>query len=835
MKGNAIIFAVIMILVIAVVGIVNATQIINYQGHLTDSSGDPVADGDYQITFTIYDGGGVSHWSSGPLDIPVSNGMFSHNLGSVVPIPDDVFEIAELYLGIQVGTDPEISPKTLLTSAPKAAVAQNMWGGSVETGDGSMVLKNTSGDTAMVFTGDLDYHGIKVHPPEPCFPPDPCVPAIEISANNENRIDLYYPGADADAGIVQLIADPMEGGLIEIHAAEPVLGGRVLIGGSPTDTGFVRLLGGDHGAEYKLLEMTSHTNMGGEISLFDPENIDGRELLTMKSSPTLGTSIVGFNPQPEPPGLPAFEIGMNSAKDGPGSYVRLNNPQTGFTGEPLVAMTASPTEGGRLDVFYPRGGADAGIVQIGADQTVGGFIEIHAAEPLLGGRVMLGGSTTDTGFVRLLGGAHAVEYKLVELTSHTNNGGAMKFYDPTNTDGRELMTLKSSPTLGTSIVGFNPQPEPPGMPAFELGVNAAGKAGPGSYFRLNNPQTDYLDRPLVSMTTSPTDGGRLDIFYPGGDVEDGIVQIGANATDGGFIEIHAAEPLLSGRVIMGGSTTDTGFVRLLGGAHGAEYKLLEMTSHTNTGGRLSFFESDPADGRELLTMKSSPTVGTSIVGFNPQPEPPGHVAFEMVTSTAKGPGGGLSVYDTDSVSASLTGGVLQIGHDNVADYPSGLFEVSTSTCELTLAGEGAVGDRAVISMVARSDSAKVGIGTNAPAEALHVVGNIGLTGEVLVITDTKLKTNIRSIDNAVEIVRNMNGVRYNYKYNEYPEMKLSEKNQIGLLAQDVEKVLPELVHEDAEGIKYVAYTKLTAVLIEAVKELKTENEELKKRIEALEN
>ena len=53
-------------------------------------------------------------------------------------------------------------------------------------------------------------------------------------------------------------------------------------------------------------------------------------------------------------------------------------------------------------------------------------------------------------------------------------------------------------------------------------------------------------------------------------------------------------------------------------------------------------------------------------------------------------------------------------------------------------------------------------------------------------------------------------------------------------AQEVEKVYPELVQSPANGYKSVDYTKLTAVLIEAVKELKKENETLKKRVEALE-
>ncbi|MBP5667829.1 MAG: hypothetical protein IKO46_08205, partial [Salinivirgaceae bacterium] len=55
-----------------------------------------------------------------------------------------------------------------------------------------------------------------------------------------------------------------------------------------------------------------------------------------------------------------------------------------------------------------------------------------------------------------------------------------------------------------------------------------------------------------------------------------------------------------------------------------------------------------------------------------------------------------------------------------------------------------------------------------------------------------------------------------------------------VIAQEVEKVLPELVYTDEAGFKSVDYTKLSPILIEAVKELKTEKDELEKKNNALE-
>jgi len=61
-----------------------------------------------------------------------------------------------------------------------------------------------------------------------------------------------------------------------------------------------------------------------------------------------------------------------------------------------------------------------------------------------------------------------------------------------------------------------------------------------------------------------------------------------------------------------------------------------------------------------------------------------------------------------------------------------------------------------------------------------------------------------------------------------------ETEQIGVIAQEVEKVFPSLVHTDAEGVKSVDYMKLTPVMIEAIKEQQKLIDALTKRIERLE-
>ena len=100
-------------------------------------------------------------------------------------------------------------------------------------------------------------------------------------------------------------------------------------------------------------------------------------------------------------------------------------------------------------------------------------------------------------------------------------------------------------------------------------------------------------------------------------------------------------------------------------------------------------------------------------------------------------------------------------------------------------------------------------------------------------SDARLKTNVNTIDNALDIVDQLRGVSFDWIE--------SGKHSIGVIAQEVEKVLPELVvtqevtngrtednpNPETKEIKSVDYGKMVGVLINAIKELRAEVEELK--------
>jgi len=80
----------------------------------------------------------------------------------------------------------------------------------------------------------------------------------------------------------------------------------------------------------------------------------------------------------------------------------------------------------------------------------------------------------------------------------------------------------------------------------------------------------------------------------------------------------------------------------------------------------------------------------------------------------------------------------------------------------------------------------------------------------------------------------MRGVSYRWRTEEYPDRGFPTGRHYGVIAQELEKVLPESVKEDSGGDKAVAYTEIVSVLIEAVKELSEDNAELRSRVKALE-
>ena len=123
-------------------------------------------------------------------------------------------------------------------------------------------------------------------------------------------------------------------------------------------------------------------------------------------------------------------------------------------------------------------------------------------------------------------------------------------------------------------------------------------------------------------------------------------------------------------------------------------------------------------------------------------------------------------------------------------------------------------------------------------------GVVKVNGSTVTTSDERFKDNIKSLEGSLQKVLNMRGVSYTWKTKaEMAEIRgvtpdstdyntrIQEGTQLGVIAQEIEKVVPEVVYTDEEGFKSVDYIKLTPVLIEAVKELKAEKDALQTTVE----
>jgi hypothetical protein len=139
-------------------------------------------------------------------------------------------------------------------------------------------------------------------------------------------------------------------------------------------------------------------------------------------------------------------------------------------------------------------------------------------------------------------------------------------------------------------------------------------------------------------------------------------------------------------------------------------------------------------------------------------------------------------------------------------------------------------DDATDYMVIRADG-KVGIGTTSPSYELDVAGDIECT-TLHETSDRRLKANIGQLTGALERVHQLRGVSFQWRQ-EVESENTGAPRHIGVVAQEVEEVFPELVSTPESGYKSVEYSKLTAVLIEAMKEQQQLIESQQKQIEKL--
>jgi hypothetical protein len=187
----------------------------------------------------------------------------------------------------------------------------------------------------------------------------------------------------------------------------------------------------------------------------------------------------------------------------------------------------------------------------------------------------------------------------------------------------------------------------------------------------------------------------------------------------------------------------------------------------------------------------------------------------------------LTISDTLTVRNAIDLADSDILRFGTSDDVQVFYDGTANDLEIELesaANQIAITDNGTYKVVIKKDGS-VGIGTSVPTSKLHVVGDTYISGiltatDINSASDIRLKTNIKSFENTLEKIIQINGVSFNWID--------SNAKSGGIIAQDVEKVFPELVNDGDH--KTVNYNGLIGVLVESIKELKQEVEYLKSRL-----
>lgn len=113
--------------------------------------------------------------------------------------------------------------------------------------------------------------------------------------------------------------------------------------------------------------------------------------------------------------------------------------------------------------------------------------------------------------------------------------------------------------------------------------------------------------------------------------------------------------------------------------------------------------------------------------------------------------------------------------------------------------------------------------------------NLTVTGEFSSPSDLRLKTNFVQFTSGLELVKKLNAYYYDWNTEAKQNFGFSDKKQIGLIAQEVENILPELVNDNFNGYKTIDYVKVIPVLINAINEQQSEIEKLKADLSEMES
>lgn len=756
-------------LILLFTGFATASTVINYQGLLTDSSGDPVPDGVYQMIFSIWDDstGGTQVWTSALTSVETTNGHFSVDLGATEPLDRDMLGSGPVYLEIQVETEPPMDPRTRLNWVPYGAVSQRVLG-DVETSDGSLTIQLPDAEQLPFINLNVDSAQANVLL-SPGYPDGPAInmmltttiegddagmtfyglggdPHIDMHTGPRNSfLNVNWAGPMDGEKAVEILADSAGAAisiLREISDAEPtVIPFKAFANDSSTQLNLISASLPDGPSANMTVTLTTEAYDAG-MSFIGAEG--GPTLKAGADSDAAGIIIVDTMPSGD---SGSINLGVNPGETG----IIVVDSRGGEDGElTSIALNADGSEAGIIVVDSKPSG-DSAIVQMGAssdraDLTINfaepldnqahgvglaansslADVNVYFAEPLDEGRHGVQMYSDSAGaninvYQEQGGGGDEIGTPMFSVSGSPNTGVFAKIFtpQPEPPGGNPMIEMSTAPGNDASIKMFQPQPEPPGnyYEAIVMSNTSGGTRAPAASIKMFQPQPEPPGLPASVQIIAEDTHTEFDVRKMMQDVTGGMDSTGMHA----FADSAETSMELY---------------------HGAN-TWMKMYANESTGG-MEFF-----DG------------GLKYMGVEPSP-------FRQ--------SGDLRMYDSS---------------ENTSIIISSIGQVSIGT--------GVMGNILTIQR---------GSPTDPVADAWTTYSS------------RRWKRNIEPIEGSLNKVMNLRGVSFEWKEN--------GKEDIGLIAEEVAEVIPEVVafEENGEDAQSIDYSRLVAVLIEATKEQQKEIEGL---------
>lgn len=885
------------IIVAAFAGSITAAPLgtsFTYQGKLTDASGTPLS-GTYSLSFKLFDAasGGTQSGSTVTLgSVAVSGGLFTVSLD----FGASAFTGQKLWLETNIGTQ-TLSPRVELTSAPSALYARAVADGSITSNDiAAGALNDYSGSIAALakpavnptVVGVVATNGV----PQSLAVSGRYVYVTNSGGNNNalQIVDVSNPSSPTTVGMG--IAEPLSnlqsvavsGGYL--YAANPGMRRLRIIDVSnpytPTTVGYMvtsvttndptsvavsgryAYVTGTGGVRFQSIDVSNPTSPSSEgFGTYGPGGgdalrsvvISGRYAYSVDtaqnrlyimdishpSSISTASSIVT--------GATPYAVAIS----GRYAYVvnkASNTMQVFDISNPVSPSLAGSVSTGSTPCSVAVSGRYACVVN-SASNTMQVFDVLSPASPVLAGSV-----STDGGpcFV-------AVSGRYAYVTNSTSN--SMQVIDITGVESTAVSA--HSLEAGTLQVRGN------GVIANQLSVGGGLNVGTGGLFSAGELATSkgaYFGGSVGIGTIDPdaalsvkgsikVDSAGLNsgttanaLVFGTGTTGEGVISNRAGTANQNGLDLltnSAARVSITNGGNVGIGTQSPGqklqvdsgdiLVRGPGNFSGATQEARLYLGDTNNyikavnNGGLRIGTYNGTDSICLSSDKvgigtTSPVSKLEVDGteFSDGDNLYGPLAIKENTNTVDTPAGKTVL------------GLKRIGKFGAAYDSSAAFQLKRYSTSGTLAhtqmgillGNGSTSkpDMTVMSLLG---SGNVGIGTTSPAYKLDVNGTLRCT-TLTETSDARFKTNIEPLSDALDLALGLRGVSFDWR----PGLGFPDGRQIGFVAQEVEKIFPELVSTDHQGYKSVAYDKLVPVLVEAVKTLEAKNSDLESRLERLE-